>query len=111
MLFVLPLARRLGPFSGTRLVAPGLLQHPDFPHDSGGGDRAADHHYAQPRPKRTFRPPPRDCALDISFVDVRLGYRRDCLFHALSFIRSMRKPYHRDTESQKIAGVFSVTLW
>ena len=47
---VLPLARGLGAFSGTRLVAPGVFHHPDFAHHPGDRDRAAGDHHPEPRP-------------------------------------------------------------
>ena len=58
-------------------------------------------HHAQPRLARTVRPPPRHRALDVSFVDVRFGHWCDCLLHALSFVRCVRKLFTTETQSHR----------
>src|SRR6185437_2453716 len=82
-LSLLPRTCRQCSLSRTRLVAAGVLQHPDFPYDLGDRNRAARDHYSEPRLAAALRPAPRHRSLDLSDLAVCLGYRRRDLPDAL----------------------------
>ena len=96
------------------MVAAGLFQYSDFARNAGDCNRSVGDHYVEQGATRTLCRASCDRPLDVAALDVRFGYGRHRVFHALSVVPaqlSMNSPQrHGAAEKSPLKKTVSVTL-